>query len=38
LIYPDFKYVDVAVNGAHNRNKVHMIDVLGDPTGSKILT
>jgi len=35
LIYPDFKYVDVAVNGAHNRNKVHMIDVLGDPTGLK---
>lgn len=31
--YPEFKYVDVAVNGPHNRNKLCDMNLLGDPTG-----
>jgi hypothetical protein len=31
--YHDFKYVDVAVNGQHNRNKLCDMTLLGDPTG-----
>jgi Primase C terminal 1 (PriCT-1) len=31
--YPDFKYVEVAVNGANNRNKIHNVRALGDPKG-----
>lgn len=33
MIYPEFKYVDVAVNGQHNRNKLCEKTLLGDPTG-----
>lgn len=33
--YPDFKYVDVAVNGAHNRNRLCDVNKLGDPIGKR---
>lgn len=31
--YPDYKYVNVAVNGVHNRKGIYDINKLGNPTG-----
>lgn len=31
--YPDYKYVNVAVNGVHNRKGIYDINRLGNPTG-----
>ena len=33
--YPEFKYVNVAVNGVHNRKGIYDITKLGDPSGKK---
>jgi hypothetical protein len=33
MLYPEYKWVDVAVNGAMNRNRLCDITKLGDPTG-----
>jgi len=33
MIYPEFKYVNVAVEGVHNRKGIYDIRKLGDPSG-----
>ena len=33
--YPDFRYVNVAVDGVHNRKGIYDITKLGDPSGKK---
>ncbi|GGJ48848.1 primase C-terminal domain-containing protein [Virgibacillus salexigens] len=35
MIYPEFKYVNVAVEGVHNRKGIYDISKLGNPTGKK---
>lgn len=33
MLYPDYKYINVAVNGIHNRKGIYEIAKLGNPTG-----
>lgn len=35
VLYPDYKYVNVAVGGVHNRKGIHDVTKLGDPSGKR---